>query len=74
MLSGRFEDDLLEANWRISAVGLVDDLLKLVVSNDGQTVHGADPGAFSVWEAQTTPNGLLDEDAGVSRAERDDGV
>ena len=73
MLSGRFEDDLLEANWRISAVGL-DDLLKLVVSNDGQTATVLDPGAFSVWETQTTPDGLLDEDAGVSRAERDDGV
>jgi hypothetical protein len=44
----RIEDDLLQANRRVAAVGLVDDLLELVVRDDVQAIHRRDARALAV--------------------------
>ncbi len=75
MLARWFEDDFLQANLRVRAIRFVNDLFKIVVSYDGQPVHGTDACALAVWPTQTmTPDGLLDENVGVGRAPRDDGL
>ena len=42
--------------------------------DDVQAVHRVDAGALAVGQAQAAPDGLLDEDAGIGRAQRDNGV
>src|ERR1039457_7106441 len=67
-------DDDADADDRVGAVCVVDDLLEAIVSDDGETVHRRDTDALAVREAQTAADRLLDERPRVRRAERDDRV
>ncbi len=46
---------------RVRVVGVIHDLLKLVVRDDGQPVHRRHAHPLAVGQAQTAPDGLLDQ-------------
>ena len=62
------------ADDRVRIVGVIDDLLKLVVRDDGQPIHGGYAGALAVGQAQAATDGLLDQRLRVRSPQRDDGV
>jgi hypothetical protein len=65
---------LLQADRRITTIGFIDDLLKLIVSHDVQAIHCGDAGALTVGQTQTTTNRLLDQCARIRRTQRHNGV
>ncbi|KFB74667.1 MAG: hypothetical protein AW09_000003 [Candidatus Accumulibacter phosphatis] len=70
----RIQHEGLQVDRRVRLVGLGDDLLKLVVGDDVQPIHGRHAGALAIGQTQAAPDGLLDEDAGIGRPQRHDGV
>ena len=74
MLARWFENDLLQPDRRVRPIGLVDNLLKLVVSDDVQPVHRRYARALAIGKAQAAPDGLLDENARIGGPQRNDGI
>ena len=56
------------------AVSLVHNLLKPVVRNNVEPIHGNRPGALSIRQAQPASDRLLNQGARVRSAQRHDGV
>ena len=74
LLGDVFADDDTSDKDRIASVGFIDNLLKLVVSHDGQSINGFVTGSLTIRQSQATSDGLFNQRARIGFAERDDGV
>ena len=51
-------------DYRVIIIGAIDNLLKTVMSNDGQAINGLDASSFSVGQAKSPAYGLFSQNFG----------